>query len=228
MHAGIRRPLCASAHAGSRRRGCTARAVQSYTRYGNLESLPIRRLRHPEAWQTFVLYELLDVYYDESGKPQSGEHTDGASAEHYERTMQALQALEIMSDEGAHSIHPDLLRMMLGMCSEAMPDQAMPVLEALCDALQPHPDLLVTLQYHTGARDAITRLLTLAAEGNMGNAKNFVRWLRVQRVLNVHVPEREHGLGLARYQPTVEGVYVGESLDSDGDYVTDVEELLAA
>jgi hypothetical protein len=52
--------------------------------------------------------------------------------------------------------------MLVDMCYAVIPEHAMHVLQG-CTALEPHPDLLVTLQYYEGRRDAVTRLLTSAA-----------------------------------------------------------------
>jgi hypothetical protein len=219
FHAG--RCPCASA----RRQALAARSSP----YGNLSSAPVRQLTGSENWQQFVLEDLLEVYYDvPSSSNGSTEDAEAVAAAHHARVDTALDALRVMSEEQARGVPPDLLRMLLAMCHDALPEQSLAVLAKLCEALDSHPDLLVTLQYHSGARDAVTQLLNRAADGIDGDSAAFVQWLRVQRLLNIHAAEPKQGLGLKQYRPTVDGVYVGESMDdSGGESATDAEETLA-
>ena len=209
----------------SQRRSAACQAAAGAGTYGNLPGAPRRRLASSSQWQKFVLSNLIEGYYGDSSSVLRRQQ----QVQHQADVQRAFEALEDMSEKEARTVRPDLLRMLLAFCAEAMPEQSLQLLEGLCTALQPHPDLLVTLQYNQGCRDAIAQLLNAAANAVRGDANLFMRWLHVQRALNIYAAEPSATMAAAnvRTVPTVEGVFVTQSIDEQDGW-TEAEELLTA
>ena len=185
--------------------------------YGNLSSVPVRQLTTAPQWQHYVLTELMESFYDKS--------SERASTSDMKHSIDlAFDALREMQEDNAREVEPNVLRMLLQLCNDALQSERLHVLEVCSDALQAHPDLLVTLQYHQGCRDAVSQLLEACVPDVSKDSRTFLRWLTVQRQLGVHTSERVVG---GAHNSALEGLYISESVDA-ADFQISAEELLTA
>lgn len=187
--------------------------------YGNLSAANTHRLSTAPAWQGFVLNEVMESCCRDAAAASP------KAARHREQVDVAFSALSAMSEEEAREVEPDVLRVLLRQCHDALPAERLEVLEACCAAVQAHEDLLVTLQYHAGCRAAVTQLLDACAAEASRDSATFLRWLAVQRKLCIHTSEGEAGAAL--HNSALEGVYLGESVD-EAEWRPYAEDLLTA